>query len=74
MAGKIKQVRIVTFKEDFGRYAKGEHAMNVSVADKLVKLKAPVTVKEVKMEEIVSKIKTKKAQEKKKAEEASKAE
>lgn len=74
MAGKINQIRIVTFSKDWGRYTKGEHAMHVTLADKLVKRKAPVTVKEVKIEEMVSKIKTKKAQEKAKAEEASKAE
>ena len=74
MAGKLKQVRIVTFTEDYGRYAKGDHAMNVTLADKLVKRKAPVKVKEVKVEEMVSKIKTRKALQKKKVEEAAKGE
>jgi hypothetical protein len=39
MAGNIKDVRIVTFDADFGRYTKGEHAMHKSVASVIEKNK-----------------------------------
>lgn len=65
MAGNLKDVRIVTFAEPFGRYTKGEHAMHKSVAEKLVKnKKAKVSVKEAKpeYEKRVEAIKAKKAE------------
>lgn len=55
MAGRLKEVRIVEFKEDFVVkdkvwYKKGTHAMNVTVADKLKRMKAPITVREAESE------------------------
>lgn len=45
MAGRISDIRIVTFKSDFGRYKKGDHAMHKSLAEKLNKRKAPISIK-----------------------------
>lgn len=70
MAGKIKQNRIVTFTEDWGRYKKGDHAMNVVLADKLSQRKAPIKVKEVNVEKYVTEVKARKTEADQKAEEA----
>lgn len=70
MAGKIKQNRIVTFTEDWGRYKKGDHAMNVVLADKLSQRKAPIKVKEVDVEKYVTEVKARKTEADQKAEEA----
>lgn len=72
MAGKIKQNRIVTFTEDWGRYKKGDHAMNVVLADKLSQRKAPIKVKEVDVEKFVTEVKARKTEADQKAEEAMK--
>lgn len=44
MAGKVKDIRLVTFKDDYGRFTKGQHAMHKSLAEKLEARKAPVKV------------------------------
>lgn len=72
MAGKIKQNRVVTFTEDWGRYKKGDHAMNVVLADKLSQRKAPIKVKEVDVEKFVTEVKARKTEADQKAEEAMK--
>jgi hypothetical protein len=63
MAGNLKDVRVVTFKEDFGRFKKGEHAMHVSLAEKLEKKGAKISIKSGKeeYEKRVEVIKTEKA-------------
>lgn len=68
MAGKLKDVRIVTLKKDFGRYKAGDHAMHKSVAEKLKKRAgADATVREAKdeVEKIVQKVKERKTAENK---------
>jgi len=68
MAGKLKDVRIVTLKKDFGRYTAGDHAMHKSVAEKLKKRAgADATVREAKEEvdKIVQKVKERKTAENK---------
>ena len=65
MAGNLKDVRVVSFKEDFGRYTKGEHAMHVTVAEKLKKKGAKIEIKSAKdeYEKKIEAIKAKKAKE-----------
>jgi len=58
MAGNIKDVRIVTFSKDHGRYKAGKHAMHKTLAEKLKEAKAPVKIEEA--EPIVAKLKEKK--------------
>lgn len=55
MPGKLKDVRVVEFKEDFivdgkVRYAKGPHLMHKSLAEKLKTAKVSVTVKDAEPE------------------------
>jgi len=63
MAGKLKDVRIVTFKKAFGRYDAGDHAMHKSVAEKLKARGADVTIKNAseEYEKLVDKVKATKA-------------
>jgi hypothetical protein len=69
MAGKLKNVRVVTFSEDFGRYKKGKHAMHESVAEILEKQGAKIKVAKVDKEEMVKTVKSNIAKANKKAKE-----
>jgi len=62
MAGNLKDVRIVTFAKKHGLYEKGEHAMHVSLAEKLKGKGADITIKLAKpeVEKRVEKLKAKK--------------
>ena len=72
MSKKKEDTRIVTFSEAWGQYEKGEHAMHKSVAEVLVKKKAPVKVAKVDWEKLYEKIKAKKAEQIAKQEKADK--